>query len=75
MCIAPAPLPNRLSASRYASSVQPMCLGSWPDVITLCAITVSEAMYPRYAFLKLVPASRSERKFGMSNWFAYCGII
>ena len=36
--------PNRFSVSRYASSVHPMCFGSWPEVITLCAITVSDAM-------------------------------
>ena len=44
MCIASVPRPNRFSVSRYASSVQPMFLGYSPEVITLCAMTVSDAM-------------------------------
>ena len=44
MCIWSAPLPKTFAWSRNASSVQPMCRGSSPEVITLCAITVSEAM-------------------------------
>src|SRR3954447_25338875 len=52
-----------------------MCRGCRPEVITLCAMTVSEAMYPRYASGKLVPLPRSLRKFGMANWSAYWGSI
>ena len=45
--IASVPPPSTLSLSRKASSAQPMCFGSWPLVITLCEMTVSDAMWPR----------------------------
>jgi hypothetical protein len=39
--------PSTLSLSRYTSSAQPMSRGSWPLVITLWLMTVSDAMCPR----------------------------
>ena len=61
--------------SRITSSDQPMCLGNWPLTMVLWLTTVSEAIWPTVAFLKLAPWLSSHRTFLMRNALAYQGFI